>query len=243
VGGCYGEDLAYIHDAGFADVAVSAAEFVVAGLRTRGFERGTVTDLGCGSGVLAARLTALGYTVFGVDISPAFVELARRRAPGAEFMVGSFLCVGMPPSIAVTAVGEVLNYHFDAANGPPARRAFFRRCHEALAARGILVFDMAGPGRASAVRVGTKTVAGSDWQVSATTDVAPSGLVLTRRITVQRRVAGGTRSTNETHRLLLAEPAELLEELREAGFEAHTLPSYGGQALPGGVSVFVGVKR
>src|SRR4051812_44432797 len=51
--------------------------------------------------------------------------------------------------------------------------------------------------------------------------------VLTRRIVVFRRVDGGYRRGDEVHRLHLYEPADILRELGEAGFEARALPSYG----------------
>ena len=109
----YREDLAYIHDAGFGDVAAAASEWLIQELRRKEIARGTVTDLGCGSGVLAANLVQAGYSVLGVDISPAFVAMARRRVPSAEFVVESFLSVDIPTSVAVVAAGEVLNYEFD----------------------------------------------------------------------------------------------------------------------------------
>jgi SAM-dependent methyltransferase len=238
----YGEDLAYIHDAGFGEVAAAASAFVIEHLRSSGSTNGTVTDLGCGSGLMAAQLVQAGYSVFGVDISPSFVELARRRVPRGDFVVGSFIGVQIPASVAIAAVGEVLNYCFDEANGPEAWRVLFERCHAALAPRGFLVFDMAGPSRAlSATRSG-RTLTGSDWSVSTTTTVDASRRMLTRRITSHRAVAGATRSTHETHRLLLAEPTGVLEALRSTGFEAEALPSYGEAALPEGVAVFLARK-
>ena len=51
---------------------------------------------------------------------------------------------------AVTAVGECLNYSFDAKNCLPALRRLFRRIFSALEAGGIFIFDVAGPGRAGA---------------------------------------------------------------------------------------------
>lgn len=47
-----------------------------------------VLDAGCGSGPLAAQLTAAGARVTGFDVSPRMVELAQaRRLPGASFAV------------------------------------------------------------------------------------------------------------------------------------------------------------
>ncbi|MEV6236347.1 class I SAM-dependent methyltransferase [Lentzea sp. NPDC051838] len=51
--------------------------------------RGPVADVGCGPGEVAARLRDLGVDVFGVDLSPAMIELARRNHPGIRFEVGS----------------------------------------------------------------------------------------------------------------------------------------------------------
>ena len=45
----YGTDVAYIHDAGFLDLAAEATPFVVRMLADRGVEQGRVIELGCGS--------------------------------------------------------------------------------------------------------------------------------------------------------------------------------------------------
>jgi SAM-dependent methyltransferase len=51
--------------------------------------RGPVADVGCGPGVVTAHLHDLGVDVFGVDLSPAMISLARREHPGLRFQVGS----------------------------------------------------------------------------------------------------------------------------------------------------------
>ncbi|MDX8037186.1 class I SAM-dependent methyltransferase [Lentzea sp. BCCO 10_0856] len=50
---------------------------------------GPVADVGCGPGLVTAHLHALGADVFGVDLSPGMIELARREHPGLRFEVGS----------------------------------------------------------------------------------------------------------------------------------------------------------
>lgn len=50
---------------------------------------GPVADLGCGPGLITARLRDLGLDVFGVDVSPAMVELARAAYPELRFSSGS----------------------------------------------------------------------------------------------------------------------------------------------------------
>lgn len=56
---------------------------------------GGVLDAGMGGGVLCARLAARGWTVSGVDVSPAMVELARARLPehAERLRVGSVLAL------------------------------------------------------------------------------------------------------------------------------------------------------
>ncbi|MET7478992.1 class I SAM-dependent methyltransferase [Streptomyces sp. NPDC005648] len=55
-----------------------------------------VADLGSGPGHVTARLDALGVPVFGVDVSPRMVELARRAHPGLRFHVGSMTALDLP---------------------------------------------------------------------------------------------------------------------------------------------------
>jgi len=50
---------------------------------------GPVADVGCGPGHTTALLRELGTDTFGIDLSPAMVEIARREHPGARFEVGS----------------------------------------------------------------------------------------------------------------------------------------------------------
>lgn len=51
--------------------------------------RGPVADVGCGPGTITARLHELGVDAFGIDLSPAMIELAREAHPGLRFEVGS----------------------------------------------------------------------------------------------------------------------------------------------------------
>jgi SAM-dependent methyltransferase len=51
--------------------------------------RGPVADVGCGPGRVTAHLRELGVDVFGIDLSPAMIDIARRDHPGLRFEVGS----------------------------------------------------------------------------------------------------------------------------------------------------------
>jgi ubiquinone/menaquinone biosynthesis C-methylase UbiE len=57
---------------------------------------GPVADVGCGPGHVTAHLRGLGVDAFGVDLSPAMIELARRDHPGLRFEVGSMTDLDLP---------------------------------------------------------------------------------------------------------------------------------------------------
>jgi SAM-dependent methyltransferase len=239
----YREDLAYIHDAGHGAIASDAAERLITELAVAPHPGGTVVDLGCGSGILAGALVRAGYQVVGIDMSDAMVALARARAPNAEFHVGSFVSTDLPTSVAVTAIGEVVNYTFDPANGEPALTDLVRRAYEALVPGGVFLFDVAGPDRAqSNLSESHRTHAtGRDWAVFVETAIEPGG-VLTRHITSFRQVGDLYRRADEVHRLVLLETEAVLDLLRVAGFEAEILAKYRLVQLPRGVVAFLGRK-
>jgi SAM-dependent methyltransferase len=55
----------------------------------RGAGDGSVADVGCGPGRITGYLHEAGLDVFGVDLSPGMIEVARRDHPGLRFEVGS----------------------------------------------------------------------------------------------------------------------------------------------------------
>ncbi len=220
----YDEDLAHIHDAGHGRFARAAAPVVLDLLRLAGLPSGLVVDLGCGSGILAAELSAGGYDVLGIDISPAMIELARRRAPRGRFEVGSLLAAQVPPCIAVTAVGECFNYLFDDSNTTDALGKLFGRVFAALPPGGLLIFDVAGPGRVPGGSQRSHREE-DDWAVLVSTE--EQGGLLTRRITSFRKVGELYRRGHEVHRLRLYPPPVVAELLNQAGFHVRALDGYG----------------
>ena len=113
----YGRDLAYVHDAAFGYLARGGARTLLRLLGRARIRDGLVVDLGAGSGITARILTDAGYQVLGIELSPDMVELARQRAPRARFVCSSLLDAELPACVAVTAIGECLNYAADPRTG------------------------------------------------------------------------------------------------------------------------------
>ena len=58
--------------------------------------RGSVGDVGCGPGHIAAYLAQRGLDVVGVDLSPQMIDVARSRYPALAFRVGSMTRLDVP---------------------------------------------------------------------------------------------------------------------------------------------------
>jgi len=242
-GGAYDDDLAYIHDEGFGHVARAAAAVTVRELDAAGIRGGRVAELGCGTGISSRVLRDAGFDVSGVDLSPAMLAIARRRVPDADFREGSWRAFDGDDGryVAVTAVGEVLGYLFDGANGPAEWSALFARVRRSLAPRGLFLFDMAGPERAPAAPTRT-FVDGEDWAVLVEAErIEPATLV--RRITSFRRAGSEFRRSREEHRLSLVGPDRIADLLGDAGFAVTTGAAYGTLELPPGLTAFFARPR
>lgn len=240
----YGPDLAYVHDAGFGQLARDAARLLVQGLKKSRLVDGMVVDCGCGSGILAEPVAAAGYKVIGIDLSHAMIDLARQRVPEAEFHVGSILRFDLPaPCVAVAAVGEVCNYLFDEGHTKTRVWQLFRRVFETLCPGGLFLFDVAGPGRVPGRGAQQKYVDREDWTCLVTADEDYRHGMVTRRITSFRKVAGGLyRRHDEVHQLRLFDPTEVTSKLRQIGFAVRPLHSYGSHPMPSGLRAYLARK-
>ncbi len=266
----YDRDVAYIHDAGHGDFARRAAPFLVEQFDRAGLAGGLVVELGCGSGISAEHLLKSGYRVFGIDISAPMLALARRRAPRGRFRRGSWRTTPLPRCAAVAALGEALNYRFDAGADEAALWRLFDRVFDALLPGGLFIFDLATPSRRSGapgggrraplnriaaapvrvqrggggagVTVYSRHVARRDWAMLLHVEVDPRRRELTRRITTFRRVGRTYRRSEETHRLRLYRPSEVADRLRGAGFRVRMRRGYGELSFPRGLCGFLARK-
>lgn len=238
----YGDDLAYIHDAGFGHMATSAADELIRRLAKLRIKSGLVVDLGCGSGLLAEKLVAAGFDVVGFDSSQAMIGLSRKRVPAGTFRCESFVDAELPPCVAVTSIGEVFNYLFDSGNTPRSLSDLFRRIHAALVPGGLFLFDVATRGR---IPGGTRKgwAEGEDWACLFSAEEDRARKTLTRRITSFRRVGRTYRRDDELHRQRLYSARSLEKQLRSVGFAVRAIRRYGATRFPPGLVGFVARKR
>jgi SAM-dependent methyltransferase len=247
----FSTDLAYIHDAGFGGFAERAAPEIIRilrqhGIRARAGSRDAVriVEVGCGSGTLARHLVDAGYEVEGFDVSPAMLQLARRKVPEAKFRVRSLTDLKVPAGAAVVAIGEVITYVPARSSGgelPPALRRFFARVHDALEPNGLLIFDFIESAKRRTYRA--KTKAGRGWVIAAHAELDDGGRVLTRRLVTIRRIGRQYRRSQESHRVRVYTRRAVARALAAAGFTATMSRSYGGYRLMAGDVAVIARKR
>jgi SAM-dependent methyltransferase len=235
----YRNDLAHIHDDRFGDIARSAAPVLLGALRRAGLSDGLVIDLGCGSGLLAEPLVAAGYDVLGYDVSRPMLALARRRVPMATFRLGSLHEAPLPRAVSVTGIGETFNYFVRRPLSDAALARLFERIRRALLPGGILLFDMAAPGRVYGGGPRKSHFVEKDWAILVTTEENPKSRILTRHIVSFRREGSSYRKSEETHYQRLFEKNRVLALLRAAGFRTRALAGYGENRFPRGLVGYI----
>ncbi|MGV9674280.1 class I SAM-dependent DNA methyltransferase [Nocardia sp. NPDC003482] len=95
--------------AGYDAVAEQYAAMFAGAMAERPFDRavlaafadlvrgtGSVADIGCGPGRITGDLRDLGLDVFGIDLSPEMVRLARRAHPDLRFEEGTMTALALP---------------------------------------------------------------------------------------------------------------------------------------------------
>ncbi|MGH1504499.1 MAG: class I SAM-dependent DNA methyltransferase [Acidimicrobiales bacterium] len=239
----YETDLAEIHHLHYDQVARSAADELIERLGAAGITSGLVVDLGCGSGVTASLLTKAGFDVFGVDLSPDMIELAKAEAPQATFECASLFDVEIPSCVAVTAISEAVNYAFDGVTSEGTIAALAQRIHDALQPNGLVMLDVATPDRAEAGSVVERRFEGDDYVILVRAEASASGRRLVRDITLFREAGELWRRSDERHEQVLYTPEMVSEVLLEAGFWVEVLSSYADFVFPAGWNGFVGSKR
>lgn len=226
----YKGDLAWVHHRGFSDFIEQAGPEILKILAGAGIHEGLVIDLGCGSGTWARQLTDRGFGVWGVDVSEAMIRLARKIAPDAEFQNGSIYDVPLRPCVAVTALGEPLNFGVGELPSDELLIGLFQRIAENLASGGLFIFDVVvmGDGPPMGYRAWRKD---DDWAVLFEVNENRERQTLTREITIFRETDRGYRRSEERHEIRVYSPDRLVELLTQCGFTVEIGTTYGACSL------------
>ncbi len=111
-----------------------------------------ILDLCCGTGALARRLTARGYSVIGVDSSSQMLSLARQNVPEATFLQADAADFSLDSKVdAAVCMFDSANHLIEAGQLELA----FRNVWAALKPGGYFVFD-----------INTSEAYGSRWDQS-----------------------------------------------------------------------------
>lgn len=102
-----------------------------------------ITDLACGTGNTTLPLAARGFAVYGIDMAPAMLEKARKKAEEKGlrpfFLEQDMRELNLPhPMDLITCYHDGLNYIID----PADLRLVMRRVYESLTPGGLFIFDL-----------------------------------------------------------------------------------------------------
>jgi len=185
-----------------------------------------VLDVGCGTGQHAAHLTAEGFRVDGVDLEPAFVEIARARCPGGRFTVADMTTLDLPDRYdAVVSLFSAVGYAVTVAR---LNQALARMASQ-LAPGGVVVVDpWFEPGQLTHGRVmvvsgqrdGLAVARVSRTLLEGKTSVLEFEYLIGRPSGIERR--------HERHELGLFTQAEMEAAFRAAGLDVTRRPEEDG---------------
>ncbi|MGB1088311.1 MAG: class I SAM-dependent methyltransferase, partial [Alphaproteobacteria bacterium] len=229
----YDEDLARIQASDYGGVAEEAAPGIIRRLKRAGVRGGPVLDLGCGAGPLARALGRAGYSVSGIEGSRALARIAKAQAPAAKVSVGNIHTALFPKSVAVCAVGEVLQY-MPAGRAQPSLPRLFDKAYRALRPDGLILFDLIVEPMVPVAQ--SYQARGDGWEIEIGAN--QTGPILRRELVITR----GGKTSRETHCQYIYGAAQIAQWMRQSGFRTDVLDSYGVVPILPRRKVFMGQK-
>lgn len=178
---------------------------------------GRVLDVACGSGRHAELLTKAGITVDGLDLEPAFVELAAARCPAGRFWVGDMTAFRVAePYDAVVCLFGAIGYTLTA----DRLRAAARCLADAVRPGGIVVLEpWFEPGAMQDGRVTARAAEGDAVAVCRMSRTVIRAEVSRLEFEYLIGRAGGITRLSEVHELGLFTRPTVTAALAAAGLE------------------------
>jgi SAM-dependent methyltransferase len=205
----------------FKDYAAET-EAIAALLRRLNPAGRTVLDVACGTGEHATRLAADGFEVDGLDLSPAFVTIARAKHPAGRFFVADMSDFHVPERYdAILCLFSSIGY-LRTLDRVGAALACFR---EHLTPDGAIVVEpWFPPGVLSTTRVFRNSGEANGVRVERAAHNTIEGRISRLHFEYDITGAGGTRHVSEVHELGLFTAAEMTDAFRRAGLDVEHDP-------------------
>src|SRR5579859_3379863 len=182
----------------------------------------TVLDVACGTGEHAKRLAAAGFDVDGLDLSPAFVAIARAKHPTGRFFVADMTDVHVPQRYdAVICLFSSIGYVRTLDRVEAALRCF----GDHLARGGVVVVEpWFPPGVLDTTRVFRNSAEANGVRVDRAAYNKIDGRISRLHFDYDITDATGTRHVSEVHELGLFSAPEMLDAFRRAGLDVEHDP-------------------
>jgi len=206
---------------------VSEAAFVDERLRVQGTHKGTLLDLGCGTGVHALEFARRGWTVTGIDLSEPMIQRAKTRASKdgahASFRQGDVCEPGPERDFdAVVSLFHVVSYQIS----PAKLEGLLKSAHAALKPNGTLLFDYwyGGAVLAQGVETRVKEIERDRLRVTRIArsehNEAEAIVQVNYTLFCEDKRTPQIQRIDESHRMRYWFPFEIEASLKAAGFEA-----------------------
>lgn len=182
----------------------------------------SVLDVGCGTGAHARALLDAGFRVDGVDIEPAFVEIAAAKCPEGRFRVADMTALNLPGRYdAVTCLFSAIGY----ARTPETLRRAVGCMVAHLEEGGVLVVDpWFEPGQLTHGWITTVLGEGDGVSVCRMSRTLVDGTISRLEFEYLVGTAAGLERRSETHELGLFTQAQMEAAFRAAGLTVDRKP-------------------
>lgn len=170
-------------------------------IRERAPTAATLLDVGCGTGSHARALIDAGFGVDGVDLEPAFVELAQAKCPEGTFYVGDMTALDLPKRYdVVTCLFSAIGY----VESEPVLRQAIVGMGAHLNPGGVLIIDpWFEPGQLTPGWISVLVGAGADVTVCRMSRTSIDGTTSSLEFEYLIGRASGIERRRETHTLSL----------------------------------------
>lgn len=153
---------------GLDAIPLDRAVLAAFGELTRAADAGPVAELGCGPGHVTAHLRGLGLDVFGVDLSPNLIDLARETYPDLRFEFGSMGAL----NLADGTLGGIVSWYSVIHDPPREVPSYFAEFRRVLVLGGTLLLAFFESEGGPVAAFDHKVVTAYRWPIDELADLA-----------------------------------------------------------------------